>query len=208
MSDARIYLVDDDPSIRASLPLLLESAGLACVSFPGAREFLAAAGPNPAGCLLLDVRMPDMSGPELQAELARRNIRLPIVFLTAHADLAIGIEAMKRGAEDFLVKPVSGAVLLERVEAALERDRARRQAEAARAAFADLLQRLSAREREVIRLALEGLGNKDIAVRLGVSPRTVEGHRARAYLKTGVASLLELTHLAREAGMDIGALSG
>lgn len=202
MSEALVYIVDDDPGIRANLPLLLASAGHSCRCYAGAAEFLAHERPDAAGCLLLDVRMPGMSGPELQAELAQRGFHLPILFLTAYADLTTGVAAMKQGAADFLVKPVTGAVLLQRVAEALEQDRQYRLAEAARTAFLNRIGKLAPRERAVLALALSGLSNKEIAPRLGISARTVEGHRARIYLKTGVTSLLELARQAREAGVD------
>jgi FixJ family two-component response regulator len=201
MSSEFVYIVDDDPGIRYSLTMLLETAHLPTRCYASAEDFLNACGASPEGCLLLDVRMPGMSGPELQAELIRRRISLPILFLTAHADLAVGIDAMKQGAVDFLTKPLNGAELLRSVQAALDLDRAQRRADQARQAFQARLAKLTPREREVLALALTGLANKAIASHLGVSVRTVEGHRSLVLLKAGVASLIELSQLAASVGM-------
>ena len=196
-----VFIVDDDAGIRRSLPILLATAELETRCFASAAEFLAAFDPTQAGCLLLDVRMPGMSGTALQEELTRRQARLPVVFMTGYADLPVGVAAMKLGAVDFLTKPVNGQQLLHCVQAALDRDRERRLAEATRLGFETRLRKLTAREREVLVLALAGGENRDIATRLGISQRTVEGHRARIYLKTGFNSLLDLARQAGEAGL-------
>ncbi len=201
MSLATVFIVDDDPGIRYSVSLLLETADLRAECFASAEEFLQECDPERAGCLLLDVRMPGLGGLELQEVLAQRRMRLPIIFLTAHADLAAGVAAMKQGALDFLIKPVNGAVLLQRVQAALVQDREQRRAAADKRAFEARLRKLTGREREVLVLALAGLANRDISARLGISLRTIEGHRSRIYLKTGVDSLLELARQAANAGV-------
>ncbi len=203
MTAAMVHLIDDDSSIRASLPILLDTARLKTRCYAGAREFLAAWRPEQEGCILLDVRMPDMSGPELQAELARRHIDLPIIFLTAYADLATGMTAMKLGALDFLIKPVDGELLLQRVAAALELGAARRQGEHARRALRKKLLKLTPREREILDLALAGMANGEMAERLGISQRTIEGHRSRIYLKTDVGSVAELALRAAQLGISL-----
>lgn len=203
MTQPTVFIVDDEPGIRVSLPILLETAHLSSRCFASAEAFLAACSPDLAGCILLDVRMPGMNGPALQAELVRRGVRLPITFMTAHGDLSTGIEAMKQGAVDFLTKPVNGAHLLERVEAALELDRQQREAAQARRAFEARLQKLTAREREVLALAQSGLDNKAMSARLKVSVRTIESHRSRICLRTGVRSLAELAHQATLVGIKL-----
>lgn len=203
MNPPTVFVVDDDPGIRISFTILLEAARLDVRCFASAEAFLDVCSPELAGCILLDVRMAGMSGPELQAELIRRGVCLPIIFMTAYGDLPTGIEAMKRGAVDFLTKPVNGALLLERVQAALELDREQREVVEARQAFQARIQKLTAREREVLALALSGMDNKTISTRLGVSTRTIESHRSRICLRTGVGSLAELAHQAASAGISL-----
>jgi two-component system, LuxR family, response regulator FixJ len=210
VTTATVFIVDDDPGIRESLPVLMETAGLKAECFASAEAFLDACDHDQEGCLLLDVRMPGLSGLQLQVELARRKIGLPVIFLTAYADLATGVDAMKQGAMDFLTKPVNGALLLQRVQAALAVHREQRRTDNARQSLLSRLQKLSCRERDVLALALTGTTSREIAERLRISLRTVEGHRARIYLKTGSASLLELSRTASDLGLsvsDITALS-
>lgn len=203
MSSPTVFIVDDDPGIRFSLPMLLHTAQVKTECFSSAEAFLEALDSEQTGCLVLDVRMPGLSGPQLQSELARRRIRLPIIFLTGYGDLSVGVEAMKQGAVDFLTKPINGERLLERVRAALEISSAQQQADSARRMFAGRLQKLTRREREVLLLALSGQENRAIAAALQISERTVEGHRARIYLRTGVRSLLELSRAAADAGIAL-----
>ena len=169
MTTATVFIVDDDPGIRESLPVLMETAGLKAECFASAEAFLDACNQERAGCLLLDVRMPGLSGPQLQVELARRKISLPVIFLTGYADLATGVDAMKQGAMDFLTKPVNGALLLQRVQAALDLDRERRHINGARQALLSRLQKLSSRERDVLALALTGTASREIAERLQIT---------------------------------------
>ena len=203
MTTATIFIVDDDPGIRHSLPLLMETAGLVAECFASAEAFLDACNPEREGCILLDVRMPGLSGPQLQAELVRREIRLPVIFLTGYADLATGVDAMKQGALDFLTKPVNGAMLLERVQAALALPREQRRVETTRQALLAKRQKLTSRDREVLSLAFNGMASREIAARLKISLRTVEGHRARIYLKTGATSLLDLAQLTTGSGLKL-----
>jgi FixJ family two-component response regulator len=202
-----VFVVDDDPGIRSSLTLLLATADLKSACFSSADEFLAACGSQPQGCLILDVRMPGMSGPELQDELTRRKIDLPIIFLTGFAEIAMAVEGVNKGALDFLEKPINGSLLLQRVESALEINRLRQQADAARALFEARLLTLTHREREVVVLALSGMVNKTIAKELEISLRTIEGYRMQIYLKLGVTSLLELAQQAASVNMPLNELA-
>jgi RNA polymerase sigma factor (sigma-70 family) len=196
-----VFVVDDDAAVRDGLALLLDTAGLKVRTYDGASAFLAACAPDHAGCLILDVRMPEMTGPELQAELMRRGIDLPIIFLTAHGDIPTTVQAIKGGAIDFLTKPVVGAELLERVRAALEKSAQLRERASAARTLRERLEGLTRREREIMQLVAAGLPNKEIARSLGISHRTVEVHRARVMQKTGVTNLVELSRLAEAAGL-------
>ena len=187
-----VYVVDDDEAMRDSLRWLLESAGYRVASFASAERFLAALRPNDAACLVLDVRMPGLTGLELQQELNRRGAALPIVFITGHGDVPMAVDALKSGAFHFLEKPFQGERLLELIEQAstqrtpAEAERAQRRCAAARLAT------LTQREREVMDLVVLGRKNKQIAETLGISVKTVEAHRARAMEKMDVSSLAEL----------------
>jgi len=201
MNAPTVFLVDDDAAVRDSVSLLLETAGLSVEAYESAESFLAALDPERPGCLVLDMRMAGMGGMELQAELARRGIPLPIIFLTAHGDIPTTVRAMKAGAVDFLTKPVDSAVLLERIEAALVRARSDRESQAARQEARARLAVLTEREREILALAVAGCANKEIARRLGISFRTVEVHRSHILLKTGTETLLELAQLVAAGGL-------
>ena len=203
MPEARptVFIVDDDPAVREAMGMLMASAGLDTCGFPSARDFLAAYDAGTPGCLVLDVRMPGMSGIELQEELDRRGVGLPIIFLTAYADVPTAVGAVRAGAVDFLQKPVEGGMLLTRVRDALgmdSRSRARRsEAEGAR----ERLARLTPRESQVLQLVVKGQTNKAIAKVLGISRRTVETHRARIMHKTNSGSLPELIRIVGSAGL-------
>lgn len=198
-----IYIVDDDEAVREGVSLLLETAGFTVASHPSGQDFLAALEPDPTGCLILDLRMPDMSGLEVQAELARRQVSLPIIFLSAYGDVPTTARAMRAGAVDFLTKPVNGTLLVERVRLALREDQAHRERETARRWFQTRLDRLTQRERQILALALTGLANKEMALRLGISHRTIETHRSRIFLKLRISSLMELIQLASAAGLSL-----
>ncbi|MDP3925757.1 MAG: response regulator [Hydrogenophaga sp.] len=193
-ADPTIYLVDDDERLRAALVRLLRTLGHAVVDFNSAEAFLAAA-PHGPGCLLLDVRMPQRSGLELQAEMARHGLTQPIVFLTGHGDIAMSVQALRAGAEDFLTKPVSRVALSSAIKRALLRDAQQRDVAAARAARAQRLARLSPREREVACLLVEGQLNKQVAFALGTTERTIKAHRASIMHKLALRSLAELVRL-------------
>lgn len=198
-----VFVVDDDPAVRDSLTLLLEQEDIAVEAFDSAESFLAACAPARRGCAIVDMRMPGMDGLQLQAELSRRGVPLPIVFLTGHGDIPLSVRAMKAGAADFLTKPVTGAALLHSVEAALsECDRMRSQSEASQTAAARIAS-LTDREREVMALAVAGLPNKEIARRLDISHRTVEIHKARIMHKTGADTVLDLARVAEVGGLRV-----
>ena len=192
---ATVFVVDDDQAVREALRYLVEPTGWQVEVFAGARAFLDAYDAARAGCLVLDVQMPGMSGPELQAELVARGITLPIILLSAHGTVPVAVSALQAGAWDFIEKPYDARHLLARIRGAVAADRRAREQRAARAEAETRLARLSAREREVLRRLLAGEANKVIASELGISPRTVEVYRARLLLKLGAKSMLEVARL-------------
>lgn len=194
-----VYVVEDDAAVRDALAQLLEGKRFRVELFESAERFLEACQPGQAGCLLLDMKLPGMSGIELQGALAARGIDLPIIFLTGHGDVPSSVRALRAGAVDFLQKPADSRTLLARVGEALARDAARRSERASRDAARKALQDLTARERDVLPLILAGHSSKDIARRLAISHRTVEIHRARIMRKTGSATLVQLAAIARAA---------
>lgn len=200
--EAEVYIVDDDDGMRRGLAFLLRSAGYDVACFASARAFLDEYDPTKRGCLLLDVRMPGMSGLELQEHLRAQQTDLPVIIVTAFADVAMAVRAMKAGAFDFIEKPFEGSALLSRVRRALEREAETRvhaqRAEEARRRLATL----TPREREVMDLVVDGLLNKQVAGELGISMKTVENHRARVMEKMGVVSLADLVRLSILAGGD------
>ena len=201
-TNAMVFVVDDDPGVRDSLALLLETAGLPVECHDSAESFLATyEGKRPA-CLVLDVRMRQMSGPELQVELARRGFQLPIIFLTAHGDIPMTVRAMKAGAKDFMTKPINATELLERVQTVLHSEQELLSQREALEHAHKRLEELTQREHEVMMLALAGHTNKAIAKRLGISYRTVEIHRSHILQKTGTANMLELAQLASSCGLS------
>lgn len=193
--DTTVYVVDDDEAIRESLSGLLESVGHRVTAFADARAFLEGYEPGRAECLLLDIRLPGMSGVDLQQRLARSDPDLPIIFVTGHGDITTAVRAMREGAVDFIEKPFSDQVLLERLEHALEVGRRSRSRQSRRAEARDRALGLSPREREVMALVAEGKPNKLIAHELGIAEKTVEAHRAHVMRKLGVRSLAELVRL-------------
>ena len=190
-----VFVVDDDDAVRSSLRLLLKSAGLPAVGYASAREFLDAWQPEQAGCLILDVRMPGMSGIELQGELNRRGAIIPVIFISGHGDIPMAVEAIQHGAFDFLTKPFGDQDLLDRVQRALATDAENRKLLAQREVLRERLESLTPREREVLGLVTQGKANKVMAGDLGVSQRTVEIHRARVMEKMGANSLAQLVRM-------------
>lgn len=199
-----VYLVDDDAAVRDALGSLLRRHGMEVVACDGAPAFLDAVDRDRPGCAVVDIRMPGMDGMELQAEIARRVLPIPILFLTGHGDIPMTVRAMKDGALDFLTKPVRGEDLLRCVRHALAESEVRFRRSAASQAVESGLSSLTVRERDVVQLAAAGLANKIIANRLGISHRTVEIHKARAFAKLGVRSAVELARLV-EIPPDSGA---
>ena len=199
-SDAIIFVVDDDAAMRRSLAYLFDSAGWQVETFESARDFLHRYAGHTPGCLLLDVRMPLMSGLELQQELSRHAISLPVIFLSGHGDLAMAVQTMKAGACDFLEKPCKDQVLLDAVSRAVARsvDESRNAASANTAQSA--LARLTAREREVALLMAEGKASKVIARELGISDKTVQVHRHNTMEKLGLHSAAEVARLLMACG--------
>lgn len=195
-----IYLVDDDAAVRGSLTLLLKAAGRRPVAYDSAAAFLEAYVPGAPGALVVDVRMPGMSGLELQRLLARGGMTIPVIVMTGHGDIAMAVQAIKAGAADFIEKPFSDEVLLGCIERALAMDHGRRREEHRRGAVAARLAALTAREREVMALLVRGKLNKVVAAELGVSTRTVETHRARIMEKLGARSLSDLVRMAMAEG--------
>ena len=195
-----VFVVDDDRAMRDSLSWLLDSVGLRVRSYATAAEFLADHDPAQPGCLVLDVRMPGMSGLDLQAELARRGVELPTIVITGHAEVSMAVRAVKAGALDFIEKPFSDQLLLDRVRQALEIDLEAREVRRRREDARRRLATLTAREREVLNLVVAGKANKEIASALGVSPKTVEVHRAHVMSKMCVDSLAELIRITLLAG--------
>ncbi len=190
-----IFVVDDDEAVRSSLQALLEAEGFTAEIFESAGAFLAGDAPSRAGCLIADIRMPDMDGLELQEELVRRKAGLPVIVVTGHGDVPLAVRAMKAGAIDFLEKPYDEAVLLASLRRAL--DEAQQASERASAAqeTGDRLASLTERERQVLELLTAGRPNKVIAYELDISPRTVEIHRARVMEKMRAKSLAELVRM-------------
>jgi two-component system, LuxR family, response regulator FixJ len=200
-ADLRVYIVDDDDAVRDSLSVLLESKAYTVRSFGSAPEFLAAAPSLPVGCLIADIRMPEMDGLELQQRLIERSLHFPMIVITGHGDVPLAVRAMKAGAIDFIEKPFASEAILDSLGAALSRMAAPNERDPATVAAAAKLALLSPREHEVLEGLLAGLPNKSIAYDLAISPRTVEIHRARVMDKMGARSLSELIRLALAAGV-------
>jgi FixJ family two-component response regulator len=196
-----VFLVDDDPRILAALARLLRAADFETRSFTSAEEFLQKHEASVPGCLLLDVSMKGMSGIELRGWLADTGCERPVIFLTGQGDIPMGVQAMKSGAVDFLIKPVEGEKLLAAVRLALDRDRVDRLARAALTDVETKLASLTPRENEILRHVIAGLLNKQIAAELGTSEKTVKAHRGRVMRKMGVRSVADLTRATMRAGI-------
>ncbi len=199
-----VFVVDDDQAMRTSLQWLIESTGMRVSTFESADAFLAGYAPGRPGCLLVDVRMPGMSGLELQAHLTREGFNLPVIIITGHGDVAMAVKAMKAGALDFIEKPFHDEDLLRSIRRALDYDERRRIGQAARDDLRARLADLTPREFEVMGLVTEGKSNREIASDLGVTPKTVEAHRARVMEKMRADSLADLVRMAMLAGQADG----
>ncbi len=195
MIQPTVYIVDDDDAVRESLKALFQSVGMVVETFASAGEFLASLEGPCVGCLLVDVRMPGLSGLELQAKLTERQVALPVIVITGHGNVEMAVRAMKAGAKDFIEKPFNEQLLLERVQACLDESQlAQRELDRLRSVKLRLEQ-LTTREREVLAFLVQGKPSKLIASELGISPKTVDVHRARVMEKIGIKSLAELIRL-------------
>ncbi len=195
------FIVDDDDSVRRALQRLARSVGLNVEMFSSAQEFLDSYDSSRPGCLVLDVRMPGLSGLDLQDELNVRGITIPIVFISGHGDVPMSVRAMKAGAVDFISKPFNDQALLDAIQHALAKDRRSRDEHAERSEILRRIERLTPREREVFALVVAGKLNKQIALQLGTSEKTVKVHRARVMDKMQAESLADLVLLAQAAGL-------
>jgi FixJ family two-component response regulator len=190
-----VYVVDDDPAMRSSLRWLIESVGLVVCTCASAQEFLHTYQPADPGCLVLDVRMPGMSGLDLQAELTARGIHIPILIITGYAEVPLAVRAMKAGAFDFIEKPFSDQTLLDRIRAAIAQDGVSRRRRTSRQAVQRRMRLLTAREREVLKGVVMGKSNKQTAAEMRLSPKTVEVHRSRVMKKLKADCLADLIRL-------------
>ena len=194
-TDFLIYVVDDDESVRDAVGMLLDSVDIPNSALPDAQTFLDTYQPGQRACLVLDIRMPGMSGLELQAEMARRQIEVPIIFITGHGDIPMAVQAMRRGAVDFLRKPFRDQELLDRIHEAINIGAAAHRRQTDHASLQGLVAELTAREIEVFHRVCDGQANKVIALDLGISERTVEIHRGQVMRKTGMRNLADLVRL-------------
>lgn len=192
---ALIRIVDDEDDVREALAMMLRIEGWDAKTYPSARAFLVEDDPSRPGCLVLDVRMPAMTGLELQREMAERGIALPIIFLTGYADIDVAVSSLKEGAVDFLIKPVDDEKLLESIASAVHRDRQRRVGIEGGARVREALRSLSARERDILEMFMAGATDAQVAERLALSARTVQGHRAKIYRKFSIHTAKELQAL-------------
>lgn len=199
--EGTVYVVDDDPSLCRAMGRLCRSAGLQVKTFASAREFLSNGAPHSPACLVLDVRLPDLSGLDLQAELAERHIQTPIVFITGHGDIPTTVRAMRAGAADFLTKPFRNQNVLTVIRTAISKDLQIRPLQAQKDALQRRLTTLTPREREVFDRVVKGLLNKQIAGELGASEQTIKVHRGRVMQKMEVASVAELVQAAVKLGV-------
>jgi len=199
-----IFVVDDDPSVRCAIERLIGTVGLQVQLFGSAREFIASKLPNVASCLVLDVRLPGISGLALQRQLVEANVQIPIIFITAHSDVPMTVRAMKAGAVEFLPKPFHDQDLLDAIHLALEKDRGRRQQETELTALRERFESLSPREREVVTMVVSGMLNKQIAAQIGSAENTIKVHRSRAMEKMQANSLADLVKMIERLQVSSG----
>ena len=196
-----VFIVDDEPAVLDGLRLMLSTFGYACRTYASAEDFLAAVPSGSNGCLIADIRLPGMSGLDLQKELAHRGYQLPMIFITAHGDIRMAVAAVKAGAVNFLEKPIDDALLVDSLRRALLREDAERAARGRAHELAVRLQRLTLREKEVMSLVIEGFSNAAIGDRLGISPRTVEHYRASVMEKMQARNLSDLVRASMLIGL-------
>jgi FixJ family two-component response regulator len=200
-----VFVIDDDPSMRIAIRDLIEAVGMSCQTFGSGQELLGAVLPDVPSSLVLDVRLPGLSGLNLQRELAERGIHMPIIFITGHGDIPMSVQAMKAGAVEFLTKPFRDQDLLDAIEQGMERDRSARKQLTKLRDLRDRYETLTVREREVMRLVVTGLLNKQIAAQLEISEKTVNVHRSQVMQKMHADSLAELVRMTEK--LDLGALA-
>ena len=198
-----VFVIDDDASMRDAVSRLLNAVGLTVQTFASAREFLAGKLPDVPGCAVLDVRLPGLSGLDLQREMVERGIHIPVIFITGHGDIPMSVQAMKAGAVEFLTKPFRDQDLLDAVRAGIQLDRQERKERAELAELRDGLRQLTPREREVMSLVVAGLLNKQIALRLGTSEKTIKIHRSHVMQKMRADSLADLVRMCQKLGIEI-----
>jgi FixJ family two-component response regulator len=202
-AQATVFVVDDDPSVRRATERLLKTAGIRVTTFASAMEFLESGRPDCPACLVLDVRLPGLSGLDLQRELSERHVQIPIVFVTGHADVPMSVQAMKSGAVEFLTKPFRQKALLDAVVHAIECDRVTREQRAQMVQLRERFEGLTTREKQVMTLVTQGLLNKQIAAQLGVTEKTIKVHRSQVMQKMKAGSLAELVRMAASlAGLE------
>jgi two-component system response regulator TtrR len=194
-NQATVFVIDDDPAVRDSLRWLIEGAGFNVKTHPSAREFLKKLNPSQRGCLVLDMRMPEMGGLQLQKLLSEKNNPLPIIFISAHGNVPDAVNALHEGAIDFLTKPFDSQILLKRIQSSIDLDRKRYEIRQKQEAIAARLAQLTSRERQVMDLIVRGKANKVVAAELEISTKTVEIHRARVMEKLGARNLADLIYL-------------
>jgi len=197
-----VFVIDDDASMRDAVSRLLNAVGLTVQTFASAREFLAGRLPDVPGCAVLDVRLPGLSGLDLQREMVERGIHIPVIFITGHGDIPMSVQAMKAGAVEFLTKPFRDQDLLDAVRSGIQLDRQGRKERAELAELRDGLRQLTPREREVMSLVVAGLINKQIALRLGTSEKTIKIHRSHVMQKMRADSLADLVRMSQKLGIE------
>lgn len=197
-----VFVIDDDASMRDAVSRLLNAVGLTVQTFASAREFLSGRLPDVPGCAVLDVRLPGLSGLDLQREMVERGIHIPVIFITGHGDIPMSVQAMKAGAVEFLTKPFRDQDLLDAVRSGIQLDRQGRKERAELAELRDGLRQLTPRELEVMSLVVAGLLNKQIALRLGTSEKTIKIHRSHVMQKMRADSLADLVRMSQKLGIE------
>ena len=208
MNENTVYIIDDDPSARQGITRLINAAGLKAAPYASAEEFLESGHQDGPGCIVLDVRMPEMTGPELQDELGKGDYCMPIIFLSAFADVPTTARVMKKGAVDFLTKPVDREDLLEAIYVSLAKDAENRAQRSEYATIKERIERLTPREYEVMTYVITGMLNKQIAAEMSISEETIKIHRSRLMHKLEIVSVAELVRLCQKAGIEPARIEG